>query len=92
MANLAKLKKDPIFTDSQYSVSAPSEDVLLAVHEKGKEKMVGIFCVTGREAEVSVPLADGSYPELLGGGTVDVQNGSVRTAGTPLAIKNLILE
>ena len=92
MATLAKIKRDPLLTDSKYSVAALPGDILLAVHEREGEKMVGIFCTDTLHTTVEVPLQDGDYTELLFGNTVTVQNGSVRVSGTPMIIKNHIFE
>ena len=87
LAKLASIKKDPIFTDSRYSVTALPDDVLLAVHEQGEEKLIGIFCTGGAATEVQVSLTDGNYRELISDQTVTVTNGYVHTSGTPMMIK-----
>ena len=92
LRKLAEIKKDPVCSDSRYSVTAPSDSVLVAVHERAEEKLVGIFCTDGQEASVQVPMQDGSYRELLSGSIVTVECGSVRTSGTPMIIKNIHLE
>lgn len=92
MATLRKIKQDPIFADSDYVVTAQGSDVLVAVHEKDHRKMVGIFSVSAVAADVTVPLEDGTYLDLISNTAVDVRNGSVHTTGTPMVLNNLILE
>ena len=86
MTVLAKIKQMPIFTDSSYSVTALPGDVLLAVHQRGEERVIGLFSMTGGVATVQVPLADGNYRELITGETVTVVGGDVRLSGTPMVL------
>lgn len=92
MATLGKIKLDPIFADSHYTVTAQKSDVLVAVHEKDHRKMVGIFSVSAVAADVPVPLEDGTYLDLISNTLVDVRRGYVHTTGTPMVLNNLILE
>ena len=92
METLYRIKQNPIFADSRYCVAALPGNVLLATHETGEEKMVGLFCVGDMGAEVQVPLADGSYNNLLSGERVTVTGGCVRTTGTPVIVHCRILE
>lgn len=92
LATLGKIKKDPIFTDSRYSVTALPKDVLVAVHEKDHRKMIGVFCVGGEGADVPVPLKDGTYTDFISDRPVNVREGFVHTSGTPMVINNLNLE
>lgn len=87
LAKLSHIKKDPVFTDSRYSVTALPGDVLLAVHERSGEKLVGVFCMGDQEQKVQIPAADGCYKDLISGQCVTVSDGCLRTAGMPLIIK-----
>ena len=87
MAKLSHIKKAPVFTDSRYSVTALPGDVLLAVHERSGEKLVGVFCMGDQEQKVQIPAADGCYEDLISGQCVTVSDGCLRTAGMPLIIK-----
>ena len=88
MAKLAQIRKDPLFTDSRYSVTALPGNVLLAVHEAADQKLVGIFCTGDPIAQVQVPLPDGCYQDLLSAQNVTVADGCVHTTGMPLMIKS----
>lgn len=91
LSNLSRIKKDPLFTDSQYTLTALPENVILGTHEREGEKLVGVFCLGGMGAEVPVPLEDGCYRELLSGQKQTVSGGCVRTPGTPMILKSLKL-
>ena len=89
MVKLSQIKKAPIFADSRYSVMALPENMLLAIHERAGEKMIGLFCMGNAEHTMAqVPLADGSYQELLTGQSVTVSGGYLPVAGMPLIIKS----
>lgn len=81
------IKKDEIMTDSVYTVRALPRDVLLATHEKGEDKLVGIFSVAGNSSLVQVDLPDGTYENLLGG-TAEVHDGRVATCGEPIILRS----
>ena len=86
MKILANIKRDRIFAESAYSVKALPRDILLAVHEMGDDRAVGVFSVRGESALVELPLADGTYENLLGG-TAEVCEGRVSTAGRPIILR-----
>ena len=89
MAKLAQIKKAPIFAESRYSVMTLPENVLLAVHERAGEKVIGLFCMGNAEHTMAqVPLEDGCYQELLTGQSVTVSGGYLPVAGMPLIIKS----
>ena len=85
LKKLSQIKRHSLFADSAYSVKALPRDVLLAVHEKDGEKLVGVFSVRGESSLAEVPLADGIYENLLGG-TAEVHEGRVCTDGQPLIL------
>ena len=64
LRKLAEIKRDPIFTDSSYSVTTLPRDILLAVHQHGEEKMVGVFSTRGESALANIRIPDGIYPLL----------------------------
>lgn len=87
LQRLAQIKRDPIFTDSTYSVKALPRDVLLAVHEKGNEKMIGIFPMGGNASLVEVEAPDGFYQNLITGETVEVAFGKMSINGESVIFK-----
>ena len=86
LRKLYAIKQDRLFADSVYHVEALPRDILLATHEKGEEKLVGVFSVRGESSLVQVDVPDGTYENLLGG-TVEVHEGRVATAGDPIIIR-----
>lgn len=84
---LAELKKEPLLTDSAYKVTALPRDVLLAVHEKGDSKLIGVFSVQGNASLVEVWLPDGQYENMITGDTVEVYGGRLGIDGTPIVIR-----
>lgn len=92
MRKLAQIKKDPVLTDSHYSVTALAGNVLMSEHISPVGKMVGLFCAGGTDAVVQVPLIDGRYENLLSEAAVTVTGGCVRITGTPILLKSQILD
>ena len=86
MSKLYTIKKDPLFADSTYRIKAAPRDILVATHEKNGEKMVGVFSVRGESALVDVDMPDGTYENLLGG-TAEVHDGRLASAGQPIIIR-----
>lgn len=84
LRKLALIRKDPILADSRYRVQAQPGDVLLAVHQRGAQKLIGVFCVGGKEAEVLVPVPDGSYVDRISETAVQVAQGRLKTRGLPV--------
>ena len=87
LRRLAELKKEPLLTDSQYRVKALPRDILLATHEKGGSKLIGVFSVRGNASLVDVSLPDGQYENLLTGDLMEVYGGRMGMDGTPVIIK-----
>lgn len=89
MSILSKIKRDPIFANSSYSLKAyDEEDILVGAHSRGEQKLVGVFSFKGKEADVEVGIADGTYINLTDGRMVKVEAGKVHSAGRPIIIKS----
>ena len=87
MRRLYEIKQDPLFADSTYSVTAAPREILVARHEKGNQRLVGVFSVQGNSSLVEVALPDGQYENLLTGDAVEICNGRVSIIGTPIILK-----
>lgn len=90
IGKLADIRRDPLFADSVYHVKSQDERYLIATHEKGGRKALGVFpvapdCVAGY---VEVDFPDGVYTDLLGGGSVEVFRGGVSCDGHPIILIN----
>ena len=87
LRTLAQIKRDPIFTDSTYTVQSRPGDILVAVHSRGDRKMAGIFSARGQAALVNVDLPNGIYPNLITGEPIEVRDGLVPSTGEPIILK-----
>lgn len=84
LRNLINLKKDPLFGQSCCVSAALPGDVIRSVRSLEKKQAIGIFSLKGAAASVQVPVRDGSYRNEIGGGSVSVRDGTVRTDGSPV--------
>lgn len=89
LQTLAKLKKNPLLTDSRYEVKALPRDILLAEHRKGGRRLTGLFSMGGQSSLVPVDAPDGLYPNLLDSACrpVEVYGGMVRLKGAPVVFE-----
>ena len=86
MKTLAEIKRDPIFTDSVYSVRAQDERFLIATHAKDDRKALGVFSVKGEIGYVEVDFPDGVYTNLVTGDPVEVYHGGLQCICEPIII------
>ena len=84
LKKLYKIKKHPLLTDSSYHVQALAHDLVLATHQKGGKRLVGVFSLRGEAGLLPVDLPDGQYRDLLGGDIVEVRAGRLGTGGEPM--------
>lgn len=87
LRRLALIKRDPIFANSCYNVTALPRDVLLATHEMGNEKAVGIFTLRGACALVEPGIPDGIYKNLINDEEVEVYDGRITVTCEPIIIR-----
>ncbi len=89
LQTLAKLKKNPLLTDSRYEVKALPRDILLAEHRKGGRRLTGLFSMGGQSSLVPVDAPDGLYPNVLDSACrpVEVYGGMVRLKGAPVVFE-----
>ncbi len=87
LRKLAEIKRDPIFTDSSYSVTTLPRDILLAVHQHGEEKMVGVFSTRGESALANIRIPDGIYENRITGENVEVRDGCLAVKGEPIILR-----
>ena len=87
ISKLYQFKKNPILTNSTYKVKAyDEEDMIVGMHLAGEKKLVGIFSLKNKKAEVPVELADGTYQNLLTEEVVTVADGKLYCDGKPIII------
>ena len=87
MQTLYKIRKDSIFTDSEYTVNSPCEGVITAVHNSKDGKILGVFPVDSNNALVNVDVPDGTYLDLISGKDVEVHFGMMSIADEPMIFK-----
>ena len=87
LKRLAFIKRDPIFANSCYNVTALPRDVLLATHEMGNEKAVGIFTLRGSSTLVEPGIPDGIYKNLVNDEEVEVYGGRITVTREPIIIR-----
>ena len=83
LTRLSAIKKERAQTEGRFMICAAEPAVQAAWHLPG-DGLHGIFNVRGFEGQISVPLADGCYHDLLGDREVRVKSG--RTAAPPGAV------
>ena len=86
IGRLAEIKKQDVFTDSVYRVTAINESFLTATHESCGHKALGVFSVKGESAWVPVAFEDGVYTNLIDDRKVEVFRGGVQSYGEPIII------
>ena len=91
MGQLYQLKRNPLLTDSTYRVQALPGEILLAVHQSSGRRLTGIFSLKGNCGLVPVEAPDGIYPNLAGGGSVEVKFGRVSCLGRPMIFESASL-
>ncbi len=87
MKRLYEIKKDPVFTDSSYTVEALGEDTLIARHVKGDKCMLGIFPLKGTGRLMDIDIPNGIYENLIDGSSVEVHMGMLHTESKPIIIE-----
>ncbi|MBQ9679498.1 MAG: alpha-amylase [Ruminococcus sp.] len=86
MRVLAKIKRDPLFKDSVYTVKAQEDRFLIASHEKDGRKALGVFTVKDGAGYVEVDFPDGVYTNLINDKPVEVFRGGVQSLGLPIIL------
>ena len=86
LAHLAKLKRDPIFAEGSYTLTALPHDVLLAVYEKDGRRMAGLFSLRGESALVRFPAPNGVYQNCIDGSPVEIYEEQLAVGGEPIVL------
>ncbi len=76
ITRLARLKKEPAATSGSFTLLAADPAIQATWYLPGNS-LYGVFNVSGTRKSIPVRLPDGTYPDLLGGGTVEVRKGRV---------------
>lgn len=81
---LGKIKKNPLFTDSRYEVSALPHDIIYAVHSAGNRQLSGVFSMRGEHSLIPVDVPDGRYINLIDESSIEVYEGKLPCYGKPI--------
>lgn len=87
LQRLAALKRNPLLAEGAYHAEALPQDLLRVVYRSGERRLVGVFSLKGASGPAEVPVPDGRYEDLIGGGAVEVRNGMVACQGHPLVLQ-----
>ena len=60
----------------------------MGTYEKGDSKITGVFSMKNNVGSVEIDLVDGEYTDLIYGKKVEVVDGKVDIAVTPVIIKS----
>ena len=86
LAHLAAIKRDPIFAEGSYTLTALPHDVLLAVYEKDGRRMAGLFSLRGESALVRFPAPNGVYQNCIDGSPVEIYEEQLAIHGEPIVL------
>lgn len=75
--NLTRIKKLPIFAYGNYRLSDAGSDIVYGEYKKDSERLVGVFSLKGKTAEVAVDISDGEYENYVDYSKVNVRNGKI---------------
>ena len=87
LIHLAAIKRDPIFAEGSYTLTALPHDVLLAVYEQNGRRVAGLFSLRGASALVRFPAPNGVYHDSITGRPVEIYENQLATDGQPLILE-----
>ena len=88
MATLYKIKKDPLFANSQYHVKALPGDVMLAVHQGQGRRICGVFSMKGLSSPVPVDVQEGTFTNLIDNSSFRIEEHKLSCRGTPIIFES----
>lgn len=86
VSRLSQIKKNEIFTDSEYSVTEVAKDICLAMHKKSDKIVIGIFSLKGSCTTVKIPVKNGAFVNEITGESIEVSNKCISCNGEPVII------
>ncbi|MBQ3797941.1 MAG: alpha-amylase [Butyrivibrio sp.] len=84
MKRLYEIKQDELFADSTYRTKTYEDNVLKAIHSRGKRKIIGIFSFKGEAGIIPINAPDGVYENLIDGSSIEVMHGYISLSGEPV--------
>ena len=95
LARLAEIKKTVLSPADYFLASADDKNnIAVMIRDDGERKKIGVFSLSGREADVrllypnfsQIEISDGNYTNVLSGEQVRVTDGVLHTCGDPVII------
>ncbi|OCL26499.1 alpha-amylase [Orenia metallireducens] len=85
LKDLGEIKKDEIFAKGYYEIlDSNREGVVVATYQLDNRLMVGIFNLEQKLGDISVPVSDGKYENLISAKTIKVEDGKVTLSVEPI--------
>lgn len=84
LAKLAAIKRDPIFAEGSYTLTAQPNDVLVAEYVSQQRRLVGVFSLRGQSSLLSLPAQNGTYVNLIDGSSVEIYENQLAVNGKPI--------
>ncbi len=85
LARLAAIKHEVLSPDDSFTAAADDENHIALLERENRERRVlGVFPLRSARARVPVNAPDGSYEDLIAGGGVLVENGTIFCAERPV--------
>ncbi|MNI14200.1 Alpha-1,4-glucan:maltose-1-phosphate maltosyltransferase [compost metagenome] len=88
LSALYPIKKKEIVANGSYLLRAiDEEDILVGEYTWGDQKLVSVFSMKGKSAQVEVNLPDNAYKNLIDGTEVIVKDGKLLSVSKPIIIE-----
>ncbi|MNO30477.1 Alpha-1,4-glucan:maltose-1-phosphate maltosyltransferase [compost metagenome] len=88
MSALYSIKKKEIVAQGSYLLKAlDNEDILVGKYTWGEHRLIGVFSMKGKSAEIEVELPDNTYTNLIDGSEITVSGGKLLSAHKPIIIE-----
>ena len=84
---LYQIKKEFLSNEDYFKGCADdAHDIAVLERDDNVNKKIGIFSMKGKEADVKVEIADGSYRNQMNGELICIANGTVHCSGSPIIL------
>jgi len=89
MATMYKIKKDPLFANSQFYLHALPGDILLAAHKGQSRCFYGVFSLKGFASVVSIlDIQEGKFTNLIDGTEFRIEDYKLSCRGVPVIFES----
>ena len=87
MRKLYEIKKKEIFRNGFFECRETEDNVIYAVTENSKEKLIGLFSLDPKKRSVKTDIEDGIYKNLIDDSEYRSDSGVIKLNGTPVIIE-----